>query len=76
MLWGTPEHVQFISKEILDGLNFTLFPQYLHYHNIFKENLRKVDVWKQRNKVKEQHTDVEEQEGVYLQKANRTLNRN
>ena len=45
---ATPEHVQFISKEILGGLNWILLPQYLHYHNIFTENLRKVDVRKQR----------------------------
>ena len=53
MLWGPPEHVQFISKEILDGLNWILLPQYLHYHNIFSENLRKVDVRKRRKEVKE-----------------------
>ena len=28
-------------------------PRYLHYHNIFSENLRKVDVRKQRKEVKE-----------------------
>ena len=53
MLWGPPEHVQFISKEILDGLIWILLPQYLHYHNIFSENLRKVDVRKRRKEVKE-----------------------
>ena len=42
MLRGTPEYVQFISKEVLARLNWILFPQCLHSHNIFGEHLRKV----------------------------------
>ena len=51
LLWGTPEHVQFISKEILGGLNWIPLPQYLHY--IFSGNLRKVDVRTQHRELKE-----------------------
>ena len=42
MLRGTPEYVQFISKEVFARLNWILFPQCLHSHNIFGEHLRKV----------------------------------
>ena len=42
MLRSTLEYVQFISKVVLARLNWILFPQYLHSHNIFGENLRKV----------------------------------
>ena len=40
MLQGTPEYVQYISKEVLAPLNWILFPQ--HSDSIIGENLRKV----------------------------------
>ena len=39
MLRGTPEYVQYISKEVLTRLNWILFPQYLHSDNIIGEKL-------------------------------------
>ena len=63
---GTPEYAQFISKEVLAWLNWILFPQYLHSHNIFSENLRKVDVWKQGKEVNKTETPHRRQKKVFI----------
>ena len=67
---GTPEYVQFVSKEVLARLNWILPPQYLHSHNIFSKNLRKVILTPRREVVSSEgkHHNLDEWESAYLQK--------
>ena len=77
---GWPEYmyVQFISKEVLTRLNWILPPHYLHSHNIFGKNLRKVILTAKRGVVsseRKHHRPRRVRKGLPPEKKNQDLNR-
>ena len=73
MLQGTPKYVQITLKEVLVRLNWIMFPQYLHLHNIFSENFQKVVLTPRRDNIESSGRKHHRRQktSVYLQKKNK-----